>query len=63
MSDYYSDQHKRAMNFIYQKPLYPEVWEESEGNRNGEEDQRPRENQDGEAQVRVEDSSTTLQIP
>jgi len=25
-----SDAHKRAMNFIYQRPLYPEVWDEEE---------------------------------
>ncbi len=25
-----SDAHKKAMNRIYQKPLYPEVWDEEE---------------------------------
>jgi len=25
-----SDRHKRAMNFIYQRPVYPEVWDEEE---------------------------------
>ena len=28
VNDLYSDRHKKAMNFIYGKPLYPEVWEE-----------------------------------
>ena len=60
MNDYYSDRHKKAMNYIYQKPLYPEVWEESEGSQNGEEDKRPRENQDGEAQTGIQTSPTNL---
>lgn len=26
----YSDEHKRAINIVYQKALYPEVWDEEE---------------------------------
>jgi hypothetical protein len=31
--DWATDEHKRAMNYIYQKPLYPEVWDEEEEER------------------------------
>ena len=30
----YSDEHKRVMNIIYDKPVYPEVWKSSENPKN-----------------------------
>jgi len=36
----FCDQHKKAMNSIYGKPLYPEVWDEEEVRRAHEQHDR-----------------------